>query len=155
MIQLPVVADFPYDRIHSWRDGNPFCIAFCYASPRYTHNQHPRHGHSNFIIKGGVGDVDLEIKKRHIPMLIFRTLWWRGTSRTMGPSLKNFEHYTPNGASPFVHRLQPWRIIPGPHFYRRYQLRYQNQVYCEMRRFPRKWLPEFDRILDNQPPKMI
>ena len=149
MTQLPVVADFAYDRIHSWRDVNPFCIAFCYAAPRYMH------GHSNFIIKGGMGQVEMEIKKRHTPMLVFKTLWWRGVSRTMGPSLKNFEHYTATGNEPFVRRLQPWRIIPGPHFYRRYQLRFENMIYCEVRRFPRKWIPEFDRILNNQAPVEI
>lgn len=140
MKKLPVLASFMYDKVGSWRNGNPFTIAFCITSSYYFAT-------TKFIIKGGSRDVDNEIKKRHVPMVIWRTFWWHGQSRCFGPTFANFKNYTATGETPYAHGIQPWRINQGPHFYRRHEVRFMQKVWFTVRRFPRKWLPEYDQMI--------
>jgi hypothetical protein len=142
MNTLPVLANFLYDRIGSWREGNPYCIAFCYASKKPSgYGKVPE-----FIIKGGSRDVDHEIERRAFPMLVFRTYWWHGISRKCNPTFENFEKYTVSGKSPYVRGIQPWQMN-GCHFYRSYDVRYLNETWVSVRRIPRKWLREYDAII--------
>jgi hypothetical protein len=140
MKKLPVLANFMYDRIGSWRNCNPFVMAFCITSKKYFAT-------TKFIIKGGSKDVEKEVKKRHVPMVVWWTYWWRGHCRTIGPTFSNFRNYSVTGDNPYVHGIQPWRINQGPRFYRRYEVRYQQKVWFTVRRFPRKWLPEYDQMI--------
>lgn len=139
MNTLPVLANFLYDRIGSWKHGNPYCIAFCYTNKTYSKVD-------EFIIKGGIKDVDLEIKKRGFPMLVFRTYWWHGLGRKCSPTFENFERYTVTGKAPHAHGKNPWQMR-GRHFYRNYEIRYMNETWVTVRRIPRKWLREYDAIL--------
>lgn len=145
MEKLPVLADFHYDRIGSWSNGNPFCIAFCYTSKQYSRI-------NEFIIKGGLNDVDREIKSRHFPMITFRTFWWRGHSRSIGPTFANFKNYTMTGETPYIAGIHQWKIRGGRYFYKHWELRYMRKIWHTFRRVPRKWLPEFDDIIRAQYP---
>ena len=142
MNKLPVLADFLYDRIGSWRQGNPYCIAFCYSSKKHSVYGAP----AEFIIKGGSDNVDHEIEKRKFPMLVFRTYWWHGIGRKCHPTFENFRNYTVSGKTPYISGTQPWQM-DGRHFYKNYDIRYLNQTWLSLRRIPRKWLPEYDAII--------
>lgn len=143
MEDLPVLATFHYDRIGSWRCGNPFCIAFCYTSSMYS-------GTTKFIVKGGSKEVDRYIDSRPFPLVVYRTYWWHGHGRSIStPSLENFREFTITGERPYWCGIQQWRIKSGPYFYKRFELRYLNKVVLSLRRVPRKWMPEYDQIIQT------
>lgn len=144
MKKLPILADFHYDRIGSWRTGNPFSIAFCYTNTKYSRV-------NEFIIKGGARDVARELKHLYFPMIVFQTYWWHGISRHLNPSFKNFKGYTKTGNYPHVNGLHPWKINHR-HFYKYYEIRFMQKVWMTIRRIPRKWLPEYDLMIEAQHP---
>ena len=55
---LPVKKEFDYNPIRSFRDGNPYDVAFCYTHPLY---------HRPFIVKGGFQEVRKYLTKLNIP----------------------------------------------------------------------------------------
>ncbi|MFA7219033.1 MAG: hypothetical protein WC119_00710 [Synergistaceae bacterium] len=64
--ELAVKKEFPYNVIHSWRDGNPFTIAFVY----------PKKGEP-FIVKGGANDVNPFLGTLKTPC-IAHIGYWKG-----------------------------------------------------------------------------
>ena len=53
-----VVKEFEYDVTTSWEEGNPYTIAFCRAPNR-----------ENFVIKGGIKEVEALLKTKPFPIL--------------------------------------------------------------------------------------
>jgi hypothetical protein len=141
MKKLPILADFYYDRIGSWRTGNPFCIAFCYTSQRFKKL-------NEFIIKGGAKNVSQEIAKLKVPMIVFRTYWWHGSSRKQ-VTFENFKPNSVSGKKPYICGIQPWRINHGRSFWKCYEIRMCSKVWLTLRRVPRKWLPEYEDMLNS------
>ena len=146
MEKLPVLANFHYDRIGSWRCGNPFSICFCHTDPMYN-------GTSSFIVKGGSKEVDLYLESRPYPMIVFRTYWWHGHSRHLSPTFQNFRKFTYTGQTPYWHGVGQWRIKNGPYFYKHFELRYCQKVWSRVRRVPRRWLPDYTRIIRTPKPE--
>jgi len=140
---MEVLASFAYDRIRSFTLMNPFCITFCYTNPKYQ-----RCGNGEFIIKGGINDVDAYIKRLDIPMLMYRTLWRHGRCRDIGPTLHNFNKFT-RKSGPFITGLNIGKFA-GKDFYRNYEIRYLNKTWLRFRTIPRKWLKEYDELLSYQ-----
>lgn len=142
MNELPVLANFHYDRIGSWRDGNPFTICFCYTSQQYS--RYPA-----FIVKGGSNAVDPYLESRPFPIVVFRTLWWHGFSRNLStPTFVNFKKFTVTGQRPYWSGVGQWRIKGGPYFYKHFELKFQRETWTMVRRVPRRWLPDYDKIIN-------
>lgn len=67
MSKLTVVKEFPYNPIHSFKDGNPFTIAFVY----------PKDGRP-FCLKGGANDVEKWLEKNMSDRnYLLHETWWR------------------------------------------------------------------------------
>jgi hypothetical protein len=64
--KLTMVKEFPYNKIGSYRLGNPFTIAFVY----------PRKG-NGVIVKGGYNDVKSYIKKEYPVSLVYFNMYGR------------------------------------------------------------------------------
>jgi hypothetical protein len=142
MKKLPVLAEFHYDRVGSFRNGNPFVIAFCYTDPKWSRLP-------AFIIKGGSNEVSAEIKKRKFPMLVYTTYWRHKQCRTFGPHFENCKEWSINGSSLYITKTDIWKI-EGRSFYRGCEVRCNNQIKMIFRRIPRKWLPEYTAILNGE-----
>lgn len=70
---LRIQKEFPYDRINSFRNGNPYIIKFIYPSEGKP-----------FIVKGGSRDVDKYINENvSVPAIINVTWWHHGKHRSM------------------------------------------------------------------------
>lgn len=62
---------FEYDRIRSWKDGNPFTIAFVYPQKSKP-----------FVLKGGCNDVEFFLRNElKEPAIVNKTYWYRGSHR--------------------------------------------------------------------------
>ncbi len=145
MEKLPVLADFDYDKIFSFRDGNPFEIAFCYTSKRY-------HRFEAFVIKGGSKDVDHYIKQLNFPMVVFKTFWRHGRARKF-VSFENFRTWTATGETPYLVPVNRRLNRNKPcYFYRNHEVRFSQRIWLTFRRFPRKWLPEYDQMIEYRYP---
>jgi hypothetical protein len=62
--------EFDWTPIHSWSDGNPFTIAFCY----------PMEG-KPFVLKGGCKSIEPILKKTKVPVVVHFSYWHHGNSR--------------------------------------------------------------------------
>lgn len=146
MNKLPVLVDFDYDKIGSFREGNPFEIAFCYTSPKYYRLE-------SFIIKGGANDVRRQLEAMRIPMVVFRTFWRHGRHRKLSADFVNFKNWTLTGETP--HAIPRDRRIDKHkpcYFYRRTEVRFAQRIWLTFRRFPRKWLSEYDQMIEYRYP---
>jgi hypothetical protein len=66
------VTEFTWDPAGSWRNGNPFTLAFCY----------PAEG-SPYVLKGGSRTISNVMSKVTIPTVVHMTYWHKGKSRYM------------------------------------------------------------------------
>ena len=139
---LPVLRDFPYDRIGSFAQNNPYVIAFCYPrNHRYS---------GGFVVKGGMKDVE-KVLRRQGPMLVEMTIWRHGLGRTIGPTLYNLDASKPGRGLAYFWG-EELRRDPKTRksYYRRWRLSYKGmKVLPTFRRIPRKWIPEYDQLLEN------
>jgi hypothetical protein len=71
---LPVKKEFRYNPIRSFRDVNPYDMAFCYPHPLYD---------KPFIVKGGHQDVREYLKFLNIPIIAHHTLYRKKSHRTV------------------------------------------------------------------------
>lgn len=71
MKRIPTLKNFPYNRIDSFRNINPYTIVYFY----------PKIG-SPFVIKGGLNDCDKFIKRQKTPALLHMTYWRHGKNRS-------------------------------------------------------------------------
>lgn len=127
---LQVRKEFPYDRIGSYRNVNPFTINFVY----------PMHG-TPFIIKGGIIDVNKWMDDFRCPAMINRTLWWHGIHRSMWQGHRFYLYVTkprlnPSRASKYGFEIKVQSRNPDS--YGKIET-----IKC-VRRMPRKWMKEFN-----------
>lgn len=142
--ELPIVADYSYNPISSFREGNPYAIAFCYTDPKYMHL-------SEFIVKGGWKNVLKFIRGLHIPVLVFETFWYHGTCRHLTPEFINFDTNSKSGKKPFIFgRNSSISRKTGRRFYRNYEVSFMGETRLNLRKFPRKWLPEYNQMLAEE-----
>jgi len=66
------VTDFSWEPEGSWREGNPFTIAFCY----------PAEGNP-YILKGGSRIITNVMEKTKVPTIVYMSYWHNGNSRYM------------------------------------------------------------------------
>lgn len=146
MNKLPVLAEFDYNKIGSFRNGNPYTIAYCYTSEKY-------HRFPAFIIKGGAKDVDHHIKYLGFPMVVWKTFWRFSRSRNLTPSFENFKDWSASGQMPWImpenRRID--KRIPR-YYYRNWTIKFLGRTWMKFRRFPRKWLPEYEEMLSARRP---
>lgn len=67
---LPVKKEFPYDKIGSYINTNPYTIAFVYPKDSDA-----------FVLKGGSKDVSGYLEKLDIVAAVNKTFWKRGVQR--------------------------------------------------------------------------
>ena len=128
--KLPEI-NFPYDRVGSYRNGNPFVIAFCYC----------KNG-EKFVVKGGHSVVDPYLQNYPVPMIVHRTIWNNKHSRfTAGVSGRGW----PSGSVFIIRNFKRadkrgWTfkffIHPSASF----------RAEFSRRRLPRRWMREFNEI---------
>jgi len=86
MSNLPLKKEFPYDRLRSWADFNPFVICFVY----------PITG-KPFCVKGGLQDVRPWFEKNlTCSYVMYETIWNGGNNRTFHAKVKLNGNYTGN-----------------------------------------------------------
>lgn len=139
-LQFPVRKEFPYDRIGSWHDGNPFTITYVYPQ-----SEPP------FIIKGGYHDVKAWLKSYNKPCVCYRSMWYRGTERGVwDDNLKTFN----KNISLYINPQYKKRTKEDS--YGEYRTgKYIMSIYkdCELvlkktiRRIPRSWIKELDAFI--------
>lgn len=125
---LPVRKEFPYDVKRSYRDSNPFVIAFVYS--RYS---------KPYVLKGGNNDVEYYLRGKE-PAVAHVTFWkekWFKTSIRF----YNFKHE--------LNHTDEARIVFG--------LRKKHAIYtwrdgekvliANFRRVPRKWIKQLERYI--------
>lgn len=143
--ELPVLANFPYDPIGSFRNANPYTICFCYTNPMYKPNVN-----GEFIVKGGYKRTSDYIKKLGIPLLVFTTFWRHGRVRHTSPTFVNFKNFSMTGETPHIWGTN-WSSIrtqtSNRAFYRNYHVHYMQKIWLTFRRIPRKWIPEYDEMI--------
>lgn len=123
--KLPVRKEFDYNPIGSYRDVNPYDVAFCYPHPLY---------HKPFIVKGGVKDTRKYLRKLNIPMVVHHTFYQRGRHRRL-VQLYGVDK----------------RLQISKDFYhenaKRFQLKRfgdKREVLAEFKRIPRRWIRELN-----------
>lgn len=139
--ELKVLAEFSYNPIGSYRLGNPYTIAYCYTNPIYKPAVD-----GEFIVKGGNIHVEEYIKKLHIPLLVFRTFWRYKMTRGGNPHFINFDKFSKTGEKPIIHQTNLLKM-GGRYFYRNTEIIFMKKTWLYFRRFPRKWLSEYDEML--------
>jgi hypothetical protein len=149
MNKLPVLADFYYDKIGSFRTGNPFTIAFCYTSPRF-------HRLESFVVKGGANDVQTYLRDQlGFPMLVHLTFWRHGRGRRLGAQFYNFKQWSNIGDQPYVipeNRRIHKNFPIAKAYYRNFNVHFGGRIWMRVRRLPRKWLPEYNEMLEYRYP---
>jgi len=141
--ELPVLADFDYDRVGSFRYGNPYVIAFCYPKSENTYKG------KGFVLKGGIKKVENRIHQIGFPMIVFLTFWRHGRCRWAPQGrFYNFKDFSVAQKKPFWTSDQTRKNKDtGREYIRRSALFYNGRVVKKMRRVPRKWIPLYDQLL--------
>ena len=127
---MKVRKEFDYDIRKSFRNANPFTIAFCYPYPLYD---------TNFIVKGGLNDVEKFIKKQNTPIIVHYSMWRHGRSR----NIIRFENFNKKYAFHFIRKEYPkgkMQLIKIEGNLRRSN----REVLATFKRIPRKWLRELN-----------
>jgi hypothetical protein len=99
-----------------------------------------------FMVKGGNKDVMKYLEHLHIPMLVYITFWHHGRSRCYAPRFINFKDFSSTGEEPIIHKTNLVRM-DGKYFYRNTEVIFMGRRWFSFRRFPRKWLKEYDDML--------
>lgn len=124
--KLPVKKEFDYNPIGSYRDVNPYDVAFCYPHPLY---------HRPFIVKGGHNDINKYLKKLNIPMVVHHT-FYKGTRHRRIIELYGIEKGL---------RISKNYNFAGSDPSERYKLgKYGGDVLAEFKRIPRRWIRELN-----------
>lgn len=120
--QLPILKEFPWEKIRSFSHINPYAIFFCYPKP-------PK---EPFILKGGLNDCEAKVKALNYPMMVNRTMWHKGHPRggwhIMLPGKGDYTAYIYG----FSKRMR--------------ELRYKGKLIKILRKVPRKWMKELDQF---------
>ena len=127
---LPVKKEFDYNPIGSYRDVNPYDIAFCYPHPLY---------HRPFIVKGGNRDVTEYLRKLNIPMVVHHT-FFKGARHRRIVELYGVDkelRITKNFSYDMEGRFTSSK---------KFQLRtsYGGRILAEFKRIPRRWIRELN-----------
>lgn len=135
---LPVREEFEYNPIGSFRDMNPYDVAFCYPHPLY---------HRPFIVKGGHRKIQEYLKKLNIPMVVHHTLYRKGNHRTI------VEFYGVESRIYISRSYGPWSggLLRRE---KRYELvKIDNEgrrLLAEFKRVPRRWIRELNLYLTTE-----
>jgi hypothetical protein len=70
MERFEVKFDWPYTRIGSWTNGNPYTIAFCYPIESKP-----------YVLKGGCNNINKYLDSLKEPTLVNKTFWHQGKTR--------------------------------------------------------------------------
>jgi hypothetical protein len=127
---MKVIKEFEYDKIGSWKNGNPFTICFVYTK------------NTSGIIKGGAQQVEDFIKEDiKVPCIAHYTYFYRGQSRR-SVCFENFKRDS-------VFFVYDWDS-PGNgldlHIPVLHVLKINNEQVKKIRRIPRKWMKELDDL---------
>jgi hypothetical protein len=124
---MKVIKEFEYDKIDSWRDGNPYTICFMYTK------------NTSGIIKGGAKQVEKFIESDiKVPCIAHFTYFHRGATRR-NVIFKNFKqnriYFTYDWDSGLCRKENTLSV-----------LRVNGNEIKKIRRIPRKWMKELDNL---------
>lgn len=129
---LPVRKEFEYNPIGSFRDVNPYDVAFCYPHPLY---------HRPFVVKGGVKDTRKYLRKLNIPMVVHHTFYQRGRHRRLVQLYGVDKKLQISKDFSYDHENAKYLTA------RKYQLKRfgsKREVLAEFKRIPRRWIRELN-----------
>lgn len=124
---MKVVKEFPYSRIRSFTDLNPYTICFV-----YTQNE-PK----GFVVKGGVNDVNEFLKSTNESRMEFRTFWYHGKSR----GHVQFENFTVD----FI----CWDFDKKIKHIKYRHPTEGRKILKSVKRIPRRWMKELDQFVKH------
>jgi hypothetical protein len=88
-------------------------------------------------------------------MLVYITFWRHGRGRRLGAQFYNFKQWSNIGADPYIipeNRRIHKNFPIAKAYYRNYTVHFGNKVWMRVRRLPRKWLPEYNEMLEYRYP---
>ncbi len=127
MKKLKVALDLPYTKIGSFRNRDPYTIAFVY---------HPA-GHG-VVLKGGLNMIEVELKSKKTPALVNMTFWYHGRHRSYW-TLKNVPdvHLSFTFIKDNIKKYgRPYVILDN-----------KGNVIKKLRRVPRCWIKELNKYI--------
>lgn len=137
---LPVREDFAYSPRGSYRNFNPYDVAFCYPHPLYDRP---------FILKGGHQDIRKYLKKMNIPMIVHHTFYKKGNRRIV------YEFYCVEKGIQIQKRYN-FSPETKKYLYSRYfELTLFNftnpkKVLAKFKRVPRRWIRELNLYVTTE-----
>lgn len=152
--EMPVRKEFSYSPIRSWRNGNPFVIAFVYTRKDEA-----------FIVKGGLTDVELWLENfsKNTPCFVHLGFWKDKSCRhtqfkIFGLALRYssycFQGWPRENKSYYDDQFNLKVVKNVRNIYRHRLVIYDKNgdgrtalFEKSFRRLPRKWLKEFDKFI--------
>lgn len=131
--KLPVRKEFDYSPIGSFRNVNPYDIAFCYPHPLY---------HRPFIVKGGNRDVTEYLKKLNIPMVVHHT-FYKGTRHRRIVELYGVDKELRITKS-FSYDMEGRYTSSKKFQLMAFRTSYGGRILAEFKRIPRRWIRELN-----------
>jgi hypothetical protein len=123
MKRIPTLKQFPYNRIHSFRDCNPYTIVYVY----------PNVG-KPFVVKGGANDCANFFENYKTPAILHLTYWHHGYHRTF------YKIININVKSCYIRRIKKRGRIS-------YHLTTDINTIKILKRVPRKWITELNDFI--------
>jgi len=127
---FPVKKEFPYTRFGSFRNENPYTIAFIY--PQVS---------EPYIVKGGYQNVREEYDRICQPAIVHETKWYHGSHRTtirlfnLPSNIEIFERSKNCTFFSACNKHIKWAIVNK-----------KTSFIHPLRRLPRKWIQELDQF---------
>jgi hypothetical protein len=122
MKRIPTFKQFPYNRIHSFRDINPYTIVYFY----------PKYG-IPFVVKGGYNDCKRFIGVHKIPTVLHLTYWYHGQHRI-------FYDIINTNTKCYIRRIKERKKVS-------YHLTTGMNIIKIIKRVPRKWITELNDFI--------
>jgi hypothetical protein len=126
------VIEVPASGNPDWYDG-AYCLVFVYSKYK-----------GNFVVKGYRGEVEKYLKDNYTHYFANYTLWSSYGFRSIWRFWNdNYHIYQPDRR-----RQKPDRDYPNkPHYkWRLHNYSKENKISLEFRRFPKRWIKEFDNL---------
>ena len=146
---LPVKAEFPYNPIGSYYNGNPYAIAFVY----------PQKGQA-YIVKGGLVDVEAFLIRQTEPCIVHIGYFAKGKARCthteirgLSPDYKAYISYPQYPRENEVYYDEDFhKIVPVRNIMRRtvtvVDAKSRKTIFeKKLRKMPRKWMKELDQYV--------
>jgi len=130
---LPVQKEFEYNPVRSFRDGNPYTMAFCYPHPLY---------HRPFVVKGGFKDCNEYLKTLDYPIFVHLVFYYKGSTRRIFKFYQLDSNLALNEQVSFPPKKKGKRLWEL--YLRGSGLGVRTKTLATFKRVPRRWIRELN-----------